>query len=376
MKYKETGFRAIYHNFCLVELNDNIKKIMTDLPGAEDANGVLTYGYYDREAGLTLELLAAAKINEQDFQYAAGNPEASLKLRIEALGDTEFYVVSDEDGKMSKKFADKMEMLKGYDPENPDIEKTREMQFLDPFRNDVYIDDILVRLIKDGLKAEECWTRIIGLGEHWFMGTLLNEPYQNFGWHEGEKIAFFVQKDDNDNLICFTDMNPSQKITAEDLEGGTMLKEAVARFNAERNEPNFLDVLEILRDSFVWIPCTAIMSDADNEMIKKMVEEAEANLQSLKGTEFTTNDQVRLVPDILQNGDNFYFPIFSSAEEMGDYGKDFSKIEKHILEAIPLARNNDKHVAGIVLNAFSDPFILDAKLFDLVEGMKSRIQES
>lgn len=376
MKYKETGFRAIYHHFCLVELNDNIKKIMTDLPGAEDANGVLTYGYYDREAGLTLELLAAAKINEQDFQYAAGNPEASLKLRIEALGDTEFYVVSDEDGKMSKKFADKMEMLKGYDPENPDIEKTREMQFLDPFRNDVYIDDILVRLIKDGLKAEECWTRIIGLGEHWFMGTLLNEPYQNFGWHEGEKIAFFVQKDDNDNLICFTDMNPSQKITAEDLEGGTMLKEAVARFNAERNEPNFLDVLEILRDSFVWIPCTAIMSDADNEMIKKMVEEAEANLQSLKGTEFTTNDQVRLVPDILQNGDNFYFPIFSSAEEMGDYGKDFSKIEKHILEAIPLARNNDKHVAGIVLNAFSDPFILDAKLFDLVEGMKSRIQES
>ncbi len=376
MKYKETGFRAIYHNFCLVELNDNIKKIMTDLPGAEDANGVLTYGYYDREAGLTLELLAAAKINEKDFQYAAGNPEVTLKLRIEALGDTEFYVVSDEDGKMSEKFADKMEMLKGYDPENPDIEKTREMQFLDPFRNDVYIDDILVRLIKDGLKAEECWTRIIGLGEHWFMGTLLNEPYQNFGWHEGEKIAFFVQKDDNDNLICFTDMNPSQKITAEDLEGGTMLKEAVARFNAERNEPNFLDVLEILRDSFVWIPCTAIMSDADNEMIKKMVEEAEANLQSLKGTEFTANDQVRLVPDILQNGDNFYFPIFSSAEEMGDYGKDFSKIEKHILEAIPLARNNDKHVAGIVLNAFSDPFILDAKLFDLVEGMKSRIQES
>ena len=376
MKYKETGFRAIYHNFCLVELNDNIKKIMTDLPGAEDANGVLTYGYYDREAGLTLELLAAAKINEKDFQYAAGNPEVTLKLRIEALGDTEFYVVSDEDGKMSEKFADKMEMLKGYDPENPDIEKTREMQFLDPFRNDVYIDDILVRLIKDGLKAEECWTRIIGLGEHWFMGTLLNEPYQNFGWHEGEKIAFFVQKDDNDNLICFTDMNPSQKITAEDLEGGTMLKEAVARFNAERNEPNFLDVLEILRDSFVWIPCTAIMSEADTEMIKKMVDEAEANSKSLKGTEFTTNDQVRLVPDILQNEDNFYFPIFSSAEEMGDYGKDFSKIEKHILEAIPLARNNDKHVAGIVLNAFSDPFILDAKLFDLVEGMKSRIQES
>ena len=34
------------------------------------------------------------------------------------------------------------------------------------------------------------------------------------------------------------------------------------------------------------------------------------------GEEFTTNDEVRLVPDILQNGDDFFFPVFSSEEEM------------------------------------------------------------
>ena len=166
-----------------------------------------------------------------------------------------------------------------------------------------------------------------------------------------------------------------ERIAAEDLAGGKMLKEAVARLNAESNEPNFLDVLVILRDSFVWVPCTAVMSDADNEMIKKMLEAADDNLKSLEGAKFTTSDKVRLVPDILQNGDDYFFPIFSSAEEMGDYGKHFSKVEKHILEVIPMARNNEKNVAGIVLNAFSDPFVLDAKMFSIIEKMRSSIQE-
>ena len=45
-----------------------------------------------------------------------------------------------------------------------------------------------------------------------------------------------------------------------------------------------------------------------------------------------------------------------------------------ILEVIPLARNNDKDLAGIVLNAFSEPFVLDKEIWDIVENMKSRIQ--
>ncbi len=250
------------------------------------------------------------------------------------------------------------------------------MAFLDPCRHEWYIDDIMVRLMKDGLQTEGCWVRITGLADHYFVGTLLNEPNQNFGWHEGETVAFFVQKTDDDEIICYTDMNPSAKITAEDLEDGSMLKAAVKKVNEERNEANFIEVLEILRDSYVWVPCTAVFSEEDDARIQKMLNEKDANNEDLVGLEFTTNDQVRLVPDILQNGDDFFFPIFSSAEEMGEYGKNFSKIQKHILEVIPLARNNEKNVAGIVLNAFSDPFVLETKIFDIVENMKSRVEAS
>lgn len=39
-----------------------------------------------------------------------------------------------------------------------------------------------------------------------------------------------------------------------------------------------------------------------------------------------------------------------------------------------MARNSEKNVAGIVLNAFSESFILDAELFDMIENMKSRLE--
>ena len=62
---------------------------------------------------------------------------------------------------------------------------------------------------------------------------------------------------------------------------------------------------------------------------------------------------------------------FVLAEEMGEYGQHFSKIEKHFLEAANLARNNEKNVTGIVINAFSEPFIIPRDLFDMIAEMPS-----
>ena len=53
-------------------------------------------------------------------------------------------------------------------------------------------------------------------------------------------------------------------------------------------------------------------------------------------------------------------------------GKTFST--KEAVRMIPMARNSEKNVAGIVLNAFSESFILDAELFDMIENMKSRLE--
>ena len=374
MNYKETGFRAFYHHFCVLPLTKNTKASLREFPGAENANGVLTYGYYDRQAGLTLEVLAAAYVKEGNARFENTVKDIRSFIRIGAVAEDEFLFIGDEDGALARRYTEKIEILHHYDADE-EVEKTRDMSFLDSCRHEECIDDVLVYLVREGLKPEGCWTRIIGLGDHFIMGTLLNEPDQNFGYHEGEKIAFFVQENDKKEIICYSDMNPSAKITAEDLEDGSMLEAAVSRFDRERNEQNLISIMEILRDSYVWVPCNAIMSDTDQARIEALIKGAENNLDAMKGKEFIAHDETRLVPDILQNGEKLFFPIFSTAEVMGDYGNGFSKIQKHMLDVIKLARNNEKEPVGIVLNAFSEPFVLDKEIWDLVEDMKSRIEK-
>ncbi len=205
MKFKETGFRVLYRHFCFFESNQNTVDIMKDFPTYKDSNGFLGYCYYDRDAGLTLEILAFARMDKGEIRYAEGNQDVSAKLRIGAVEDLEFQVINDEDGKIIKTFSKKIESLKAYDVSKK-IELTREISFLDACRDKSFIDDVRVNLIKTGLKTEECWVRINGVNktEHFFKGILLNEPYQDFGWHEGDVIRFYVEKTKDNEANCFS----------------------------------------------------------------------------------------------------------------------------------------------------------------------------
>ena len=115
--------------------------------------------------------------------------------------------------------------------------------------------------------------------------------------------------------------------------------------------------------------------ETDYAAMEKLVMDAKDNLDSLVGRERTNQDNIRMVPDILQNGDEFFFPVFTTAEEMGEYGERFSKIEKHFLEAANLARNNERDLTGIVINAFSEAFVVPKELFDLIFEMESGLKE-
>lgn len=168
---------------------------------------------------------------------------------------------------------------------------------------------------------------------------------------------------------------PDDQITAELLEDGSFLKRAIEICNRNRTQLNLIKLARILRDSWVWIPCNVIMSTADktawDEIIGKAIEDGDTD--SLIGMELTNQDNIRMVPDILQNEDGFFFPVFTSAEEMGEYGENFSNVEEHFLNAMNLAKNNEKKVSGIVINAFTDPFVVPAEMFDIIEGMESNL---
>ena len=135
MKYKDTGFRAFYRHFIAVPMKENLKVALKDFPGAEEANCILTYGYIDREAGLTLEILSAGKETKKGFSFAEGNDSVSSKIRIGNVADDEVAFFDDEDGSLAARYTGKLEMLHGYDaPE--EVEKTRSITFLDASRDE------------------------------------------------------------------------------------------------------------------------------------------------------------------------------------------------------------------------------------------------
>lgn len=206
MKYSEVGFRAFYHNFIVVPMKDNLRDVLKDFPGADRANCILTYGYIDRMAGLTLEVLATAFMDNEEISFGVGNAEKLSKIRIESVVDDECYYIDDEDDSMYKLYSDKLDMLKNYDA-GDEVEETRNMVILDSSRSPEYPDDVLVYLLKNGNKPEGCWVRIEALAEHEIIGTLLNEPDQNFGYHAGNQISFYVHQTENKEIILCANLN-------------------------------------------------------------------------------------------------------------------------------------------------------------------------
>ena len=113
--------------------------------------------------------------------------------------------------------------------------------------------------------------QIIGCMDNMFIGRVDEISDDDHDYHEGDNIAFFVESVDENGFPNFVaDISPSRHITAEMLEDGAVLKEAIKTFNDDRTEPNFIEVLQLLRDSYVWIPCNAVMSEADQQNIKNV----------------------------------------------------------------------------------------------------------
>jgi len=184
---------------------------------------------------------------------------------------------------------------------------------------------------------------------------------------DGHFIISVIVNEDDENQFTFRTIQTND---------GSFLKKAIEICNRYRTQLNLIKLARILRDSFVWVPFNMIMSDEDYETLSKAVLDAadKGEIDSIIGQEFTAHDNIRMVPDILQNGDNFFFPVFTSDEEIGEYGEHFSKIQSHFLEAMNLARNNDKNVCGIVMNAFSESFVIPIELFDIIAEMDPNIE--
>lgn len=103
------------------------------------------------------------------------------------------------------------------------------------------------------------------------------------------------------------------------------LKEALNIYKKEKSWSAENDMIEALKISKVWVPYIS----EKNQM------------------------------DILKNGERYYFPVFTSAAEMKEYGKKFYQREVYISDAINMAKESRYVLTGLVINAFTDSVILN-----------------
>ena len=217
MKYSEAGFRAIYKHMCLFPMCSAVKKALKFFPSAEKANCALVYGYIDCEAGMTLAVLAAGCKDEHGSVFFDGNDTIKSMIRIGAVQDEPFEVI--DDSALQARYAKKIAILDHYAAPD-DVEKTRGITILDSCRDSGCIDDILVYLTKTGLQPEGVWVRLSGMGNscvvgggrfkephhiYGLKGKLLNEPYQDFGYHVGNEICVLAFTTEDKKAICHSD---------------------------------------------------------------------------------------------------------------------------------------------------------------------------
>ena len=226
-----------------------------------------------------------------------------------------------------------------------------------------------VIFVKNGCEPEVVPVSFIDkLDDTCYLGVVLSEPQQNFGVHQGNTISYFPYTEDDDYTIFICDFNLMQDEEHFDKEvfsNGRLLEEAIVVLKADANKKRLFNLLRLLRDCEVCIPCVAHMSERDLKYFTEIVPELEDKVGQ-------TKDEVRLVPDILMSEGEYYFPVFSRPEEMGEYGNKVSIIQDSFLRAITLAKNNEKHISGIVINPFSNQLVIPRELWGFVERMASR----
>jgi hypothetical protein len=372
MLFKDYGFRPVYHNVCAFTLNDKLRERIQACPDVDKASHAVCYGYIDAKKGLMLEVLCAGKQATKYFYFKDVYEGERITIPASELKKVEFEVFETLEPRFRKKFEPRIASLKKYDAPQ-EVEETRgeELDFLDGFRDLQHPDVVRVIARKDGLQDEEIAVRMVGTGDHCLLGTVEKKPKQDFGLSKGDTAQFYVRKIDDEKIELWTNLdeeNESHKLTQEDLDDGSFLKYRIVQFQKDtENRDAFELLLTVLRSSSVAVPCDVQLSDEAAAILEKLKKEGK-NSNELEGSDAETfRSGVRFAPRILESSGHKFFPAFTDeAEIKEDVIQDAECVRMPVLHAIDMASDPDMGLDGIVVNAFTDNFIVKKELFEAI----------
>ena len=367
MKYNDAGFRITYNSFVVYDLNDRIKSLMIN--EINEGNCVLMYAFVNASMGLCLKVIAPGVHHGENFRFFDVFDNNEI-LRLEDLKDEEMFFIADNEH-LKEKHAD---IIALNDETSDDLKKARSFAFLDEFRDPFYPDNISVRYIRKGYNDEVIQTQLIGLEEHSFIGRLLKDPIQDFKYYEGDIVAFFLRDLEKGEIECYCDLTPDCILRPGDLEDGQLLKEAINVFEDNPCERNLFELMQILRDSELWIPCHVLLDGEENEEgIASFLDAEYPNMLVIDNELVDGHREIEIYPDVLESDDDTYLAAFTSLDDVDDDCKKRYMIHKDILKILDVIEHFEIEVKGLVVNPQYEAWIFPKNLFNLLRMMKSRI---
>ncbi|MGR1083003.1 hypothetical protein ACUYFE_03085 [Olegusella massiliensis] len=199
------------------------------------ADSVICYTYYDRQAGLNLDILAPARFEDGAiFHKMAPMPVAKVRMiiRPEVYESCEVKFLSERDEEqVLKRYSEQRKISDSYWRDNKGLVTMLSLEEIDHLRHPQYPLDVQVGLIDEDGGIERVWMRLEGVTEEGYLtAELLNNPYGSFECAVGDLMALLVTKDSEGALRLYT-----RDAMVVDVQGRRMREEYLRKRTQDEN---------------------------------------------------------------------------------------------------------------------------------------------
>ena len=136
------------------------------------------------------------------------------------------------------------------------------------------------------------------------------------------------------------------------------IRELIHKFHLEKEENLLSDILFELGNRNLWMPGNFKM---EHEDVQKC-------MNAKEGDAITTSKDMYFTPDYLRSGEELFFPLFIAKEDSPEeYRNRVSWMNVTLNQAASLTLKDDT-LAGMVVNAFTEPFIITREFLDYLSN--------
>ena len=196
--------REVINRWAVAEIGPGISRILSEkglMHRTQDR--CIGFFYVDHEEGITFRIHSLCRTKPGRPPEIVVNFENHGEGRILHSDEVEAYTLLSNEEANNLSLLEEQRWRIYYEPES--LRAIRDRADLDRFRAPGYFDDVSVILFSKDRETipEGVWARLeeqSGDGMS-FRGTLLNEPYSDFGVHEGEMLTVRFAEDEEGRFL-------------------------------------------------------------------------------------------------------------------------------------------------------------------------------